>query len=91
MHPGIVDTDLFEYSTTAHVPFIKKIFFKTPERGARTPIYAAISPEIEGQGGLYLSNCRKGVLHPTALKTDQCERLFQYSSELLNIKKFGTS
>lgn len=91
LHPGIVDTDLFEYSTTAYVPFVKKMFFKTPERGACTPVYAAISPAIEGQGGLYLSNCRKGVLHPATLKADQCERLFQYSCQLLNIQKFGTS
>ena len=90
IHPGIVDTDLFEHSATTSVPLFKKLVFKTPEQGSRTPVYAAISPSIEGQGGIYLSNCRKGPIHPVALNADKCEKFFKYSCDLLNIKKFGS-
>ncbi|KAI8123964.1 hypothetical protein FF38_08717 [Lucilia cuprina] len=89
IHPGIVDTDLFEHSATTSVPFFKKLVFKTPEQGSRTPVYAAISPRVEGQGGTYLSNCRKGPIHPVALNREKCEKFFNYSCELLNIKQFG--
>ncbi|XP_030375253.1 dehydrogenase/reductase SDR family member on chromosome X [Scaptodrosophila lebanonensis] len=89
VHPGIVDTDLFEHSATTSVPFMKKLFFKTPERGARTVVYAAIDPAIEGQGGTYLSNCGKGPMHGDAKKPEKCEKFFKYSCDLLNIKQYG--
>jgi NAD(P)-dependent dehydrogenase (short-subunit alcohol dehydrogenase family) len=31
--------------------------FKTPEQGASTSVWAAVGPELEGVGGLYLENC----------------------------------
>ena len=31
--------------------------FKTPEQGASTSVWAAVAPELEGIGGLYLENC----------------------------------
>lgn len=31
--------------------------FKTVEQGASTSIWAAVAPELEGKGGLYLENC----------------------------------
>lgn len=91
IHPGIVDTDLFEYSSTTSVPLFKKLVFKTPEQGAHTPVYAAISPVVEGQGGIYLSNCRKSSIHPMALNREKCEKFFNFSCDLLEIKKFGST
>uniref|UniRef100_A0A8C3TWI3 Polyprenol dehydrogenase n=2 Tax=Catharus TaxID=9184 RepID=A0A8C3TWI3_CATUS len=57
--PGVVNTELYK-----HVFWVVKVvkwmtawlFFKTPEEGASTTIYAAISPEMEGAGGCYLYN-----------------------------------
>ncbi|XP_037888082.1 dehydrogenase/reductase SDR family member on chromosome X [Glossina fuscipes] len=89
VHPGIVDTDLFEFTATTSVPFIKKLIFKTPEEGARTPIYAAISPKLEdGEGGLYLSNCRKATINPIVLNPEKCEKFFKFSCDLLGIEEF---
>lgn len=31
--------------------------FQTPEQGAETVLYAALSPEAEGQTGCYYDNC----------------------------------
>ena len=31
--------------------------FKTIEQGASTSVWAAVAPELEGKGGLYLQDC----------------------------------
>lgn len=36
--------------------------FKSPEQGAATSIYAAVAPELEGNGGHYLEDC--GIAKP---------------------------
>ncbi len=36
--------------------------FKTPEQGAATSVWAAVGDELEGQGGLYLEDCRESDL-----------------------------
>lgn len=33
-------------------------FFKTVEQGAATSVWAAVAPELEGKGGLYLEHCQ---------------------------------
>ena len=35
--------------------------FKTPEQGASTSVWAAVGPELEGVGGLYLENCAEAA------------------------------
>ncbi|XP_055837573.1 dehydrogenase/reductase SDR family member on chromosome X [Episyrphus balteatus] len=89
VHPGVVDTDLFEYSATTAVPFLKKLIFKTPERGSRTIVYAAIDPRLEGKGGSYLSNGGKSPFHPDAKDSQKCAKLFKFSCDLLKITEYG--
>lgn len=36
--------------------------FKNPEQGASTSVWAATAPALKGHGGLYLEDCRQGVL-----------------------------
>ena len=63
--------------------------FKTPEQGASTSVWAALGPELEGVGGLYLEDCQQalpwtkaapwqGVL-PHALDPEAAERLWALS------------
>jgi len=65
--------------------------FKTTEQGASTSVWAAVGPELEGVGGLYLENCNQaeawtqdnpwvGVM-PHALNPDSAERLWGLSRE----------
>ncbi len=65
--------------------------FKTTEQGASTSVWAAVGPELEGIGGLYLENCGEappfdkanptvGVL-PHALDPDAADRLWGLSVE----------
>lgn len=65
--------------------------FKTPEQGASTSVWAAVGPELEGVGGLYLENCGQaapwtaetpwaGVM-PHALDPESADRLWALSAE----------
>lgn len=55
VHPGIVDTDL--YQMVLWSPLISGLFFRTPTEGAETILYAALSPAMEGVSGCYLEDC----------------------------------
>lgn len=65
--------------------------FKTPAQGAATSIWAAVAPELEGNGGHYLEDCHiakpwsadapmSGVL-PYALDPERAERLWAVSED----------
>lgn len=65
--------------------------FKSTEQGASTSVWAALAPELEGAGGLYLENCAQaepwteanpfdGVM-PHALDPEAAERLWAVSEE----------
>ncbi|CAN8006976.1 unnamed protein product, partial [Ixodes hexagonus] len=55
VHPGIVDTDL--YQMVSWSPLVSGLFFRTPTEGAETTLYAALSPAMEGVNGCYLEDC----------------------------------
>jgi NAD(P)-dependent dehydrogenase (short-subunit alcohol dehydrogenase family) len=65
--------------------------FKSTEQGAATSVWAAVGPELEGVGGLYLENCAQaapfsqdapfeGVM-PHAIDPEAAERLWALSKE----------
>uniref|UniRef100_U5ESL3 Putative dehydrogenase with different specificities related to short-chain alcohol dehydrogenase n=1 Tax=Corethrella appendiculata TaxID=1370023 RepID=U5ESL3_9DIPT len=88
LHPGVVNTDLFENSSTTYIPWIRKLLFKTPEQGAITVIYAAISPAIENDETTYFSNCRAASVHRFVKNSVQVEKLFRTTCDMLGIKDF---
>ena len=65
--------------------------FKTPEQGAATSVWAALAPELEGVGGLYLEHCNQALpwteanpfegVMPHALDPEAAERLWAVSEE----------
>ncbi len=65
--------------------------FKTPAQGASTSVWAAVGPELEGVGGLYLENCAEAAawtkespfsgVAPHALDPQSAERLWALSVE----------
>ncbi|XP_072143699.1 polyprenol dehydrogenase-like [Dermacentor andersoni] len=67
LHPGIVDTNL--YKRVFWAPLVSGIFFKTPEEGAQTSLYAALSSDMEGVSGAYLEECT--VSEPAPLSKDR--------------------
>ncbi len=55
----------------------------TPEAGARTSIFLASSPEVEGRSGGYWVRCRPGHMSRHARSESEAARLWQVSEQLL--------
>ena len=88
LHPGVVAT---KFGVTAGPlnNFFYSVFgflMETPAQGARTSIYAASSPELEGVTGKYLSGCR--IKTPSAEARDEAvaKRLWDVSLKMVGIK-----
>lgn len=62
-----------------------------PIDGAQPIVYTSISPNLEGKGGTYISNCRIYPIAEIAKSDELQEKLFNFTNNLLNIKKFGAS
>lgn len=86
VHPGIVDTDLFEHTNFHKLPWLKKIFFKTPEKGATPILYACFNEQIVEKGGLYISNCGEGISNSFSKNIDHQKRLFDISCKLAGVE-----
>ncbi|XP_077264922.1 polyprenol dehydrogenase [Temnothorax americanus] len=86
VHPGVVRTDLFnEYALLANNKWLMTMW-KTPDRGATTIIYAAMSKDVERKGGIYISNCKEFAVPPLALKEEIQERLLELSLKQAHLK-----
>ena len=68
VHPGVIMTDLSRSLTEDDFTSIatEGMKFKTVECGAATSVWAAVSPQLEGQGGYYLEDCHVGVELPAS-------------------------
>ena len=58
---------------------------ETPAQGARTSIYAASSPEMEGVTGKYLSACKIAKPSPEALDETVAAKLWDLSLKLVKL------
>ncbi len=58
LHPGVIASDVWR-----RVPWpVRKLmtaFMKSPQEGARTSIYCATAPELEGESGRYYDDCAR--------------------------------
>jgi len=66
--------------------------FKSVEQGAATSVWAATSPELAGEGGIYLEDCQiaeasatgaNGGVESYAVDHDAADRLWQLSENLV--------
>jgi NAD(P)-dependent dehydrogenase (short-subunit alcohol dehydrogenase family) len=70
--------------------------FKSPEAGASTSVWAATSPQLEGQGGVFCDDCEIAELstddapgvRPYAVDPASAERLWTMSAELTGVNAF---
>lgn len=62
---------------------------QTSERGARAIIYAAISPDLEGKGGSFISNCRVSGSNAVTNNDAECKKFFEFTCNILKIEEFG--
>lgn len=88
LHPGVVATG-FGHNAKGIFRHLVKLgapFMLTAEKGARTSVYLASSPEVEGVTGEYFIKCRKAKPSRDARDEALAERLWQVSAELTGVK-----
>jgi NAD(P)-dependent dehydrogenase (short-subunit alcohol dehydrogenase family) len=99
VHPGTVATSLARYMSRSDFSQLRKyaaassaargeptdgyLDFTTPEHGAATQVWAAVSPELADRGGLYLEDCSVSeTVAPHARDTDHAAALWLLSEKL---------
>lgn len=83
LHPGVVSTKLL--FTAARVTRFLSFLFRSPERGARTSVYLATSPEVDGVTGQYFVDGRPREPSPEARDPDRARRLWEESRRLVGL------
>lgn len=82
LHPGLVATG-FGTKHGGVLGLVMRLFrpaFSTPEQGAQTSIYLAISPEVEGVTGKYFVGCKAIPSSPASYDPVTARRLWQVSA-----------
>ena len=87
LHPGIVRSG-FGAEDPGRIqrlitPFMR--FLKSPEQGARTPVYLASSPEVNGVSGRFFRNCKEGRSSKRSYDEADALRLWAVSAELVGL------
>ena len=87
LHPGVIASG-FGQTYGGFMSFIIKLahpFMITPEKGARTQVYLASSPEVEGVTGKYFDKCKERTPNKAAQEPDAPARLWAISEELAGL------
>jgi len=88
LHPGVIASG-FGTNNKGILGFatrhLSPIFLTSPEKGARTSIWACTAPELAGTTGRYFSSCKEA--RPTKAATDMAAaaRLWRVSEEICGI------
>lgn len=89
LHPGLTATNIVDkVAPPIARPFIGiiKLFLQSPEQGARTALYLATSPEVEGVTGKYFVRGRPGRSVPISYDEALQERVWNISAELVGLE-----
>lgn len=95
VHPGIVATSLARHMTDADFDRLTggarggrdfRTMFTTPDHGAATQVWAAVSPDLDGRGALYLSDCAVHAAAPYAVDEERALALWDLSERLCATK-----
>ena len=110
--PGMIETGILRHVTTDALartfglksgddappgPATTPIAFRTAEQGAATIVWAAVAPELEGHGGLYLQDCAQAPplapgmargqgVHPHALDPEAARALWTLSEREVGLR-----
>ena len=84
LHPGIVKTALsHDYMANPVFRFFEQLIAVSPEAGARTSLYLASSPEVEGVSGQYFEKQRAVPPADAVRNQGLQERLWEVSEALV--------
>jgi NAD(P)-dependent dehydrogenase (short-subunit alcohol dehydrogenase family) len=78
LHPGVIRTKLLRAGFGDYPG-------DRPENGARTSVYLASSPEVEGISGRYFEKCKPVQSSPISYDLELQERLWRISKELTEL------
>jgi NAD(P)-dependent dehydrogenase (short-subunit alcohol dehydrogenase family) len=94
LHPGTVRTgygaDGDAKGLLALGLKIARPFFLSPEKGARTSVYLASSPEVAQTTGLYFAKCKPKKSRKQARDTAGARRLWTVSDQLVGLPSDST-
>jgi len=98
VHPGVIMTELSRHMDESDYnvlsersPAGEELVFKSVEQGAATSVWAATSPQLADQGGIYLENCQIAApavqgsssgVESYALDSAAAERLWVLSEQM---------
>ncbi len=88
LHPGFVATRFADSAGgILHAGFgvAKKMAGITPEEGAKTIVYLASSPKVEGKTGLYFVKCMPATPSPEALNDETAKKLWEVSAAISGV------
>lgn len=90
LHPGVVATEFGAAEDAGRLIGLLIRAFRwamvTADKGARTSVYLATSPEVEGVSGLFYSRCKPKRPRRAALNCEMARRLWQVSEELTDVR-----
>src|SRR5262245_25858958 len=87
LHPGFV-ASRFTAGNGAFGWFLRRwagLFGVSAEEGAKTSVYLAASPEVEGVTGGYFVNCKPAVSSPASRDEEAARRLWRLSEDLTGL------
>ena len=98
VHPGIVATSLALHMTAEDFDSLSRVprsgrdsssrrldvtrDFTTPDHGAATQVWAAVSGDLDAAGGVYLSDCRIAEAAPYAVDESRALELWEVSERI---------
>jgi retinol dehydrogenase-14 len=85
-HPGLIKTNLGVVDAPAPFRFVR-MFFKSPEKGAETPVYLAASPTVASLTGQYFAKRAVRAMPPKARDPYTAARLYDESLKLAGLKE----
>jgi NAD(P)-dependent dehydrogenase (short-subunit alcohol dehydrogenase family) len=88
LHPGFVGSQFGHGGDTRLLAVglrIARPFARSPAKGARTAIWLAASPEVEGRTGKYFADCHEQEPSKAATDSDAARRLWEVSERLVAV------
>lgn len=89
LHPGFVATNFAQDDLPPHLRLAYKLVYTlfgiSPEKGARTSLYLASSPDVEGVTGRYYVGCKPALSARPTYDASLQDRLWRASARLVRV------
>jgi len=87
LHPGVIASGFAQQEKSAFAFLVKlgKPFLSSSAKGARTSIYLASSPDVEGVSGKYFAGCKVAKSSKAAQNLDIAEELWARTAKAVGV------